>query len=125
VNRAHIIINVLICLLLSSVVHAYNTNDTLGRIGTSGGHEELTQWSYKIASDEGYATCFDLSNLVNGAHDEDTLPNPLNHFYNPNTFSGLKIWMPSELSDGIIVPDGITFGNARDRAEWFINLANR
>jgi hypothetical protein len=73
----------------------------------------------------GYATCFDLSNLVNGAHDEDTLPNPLNHFYNPATFSGLKLWMPSELSDGIIVNDGITFGNARDRAEWFMSLANR
>ena len=105
--RFYMLINAIILSILLTtppVVKAYNTEDSVAldqnKKELKGGHEKMTDWSYKII---GSPFKVNWQALRTGTRDEDFGDNPRSHFYNPATDKGMPI-----------------FQNAKERAvDWY------
>jgi hypothetical protein len=94
-KRSISIVVFLLVLVMECICLAYNTNDTetSDPLQRKGGHEEITEWSVKLAAKEGINV--DEDALKNAVRAEDTMnlltaeARPLGHFYNPATGQSL------------------------------------
>ncbi len=71
-----VVIILSILIFVVTTAHGYNTKSLTKKIGNqivTGGHEEITDWSHKIAVREGYGQYVGLSNLKDGTTAEDEM----------------------------------------------------
>lgn len=103
-----------LCFISPSHANAYNTismKKIVNGKAVTGGHEEITNWSYRIAEKEGYSKSINKSMLLSGTTDEDEVvtSNALHHFYNPGTGEAL-----------FDAKNGKVFGTAKFHAKrWY------
>lgn len=82
----NIIITIIsICIISTGHIYAYNTKSLKKIVNNeelTGGHENITDWSHKIADREGYGRYLNKAYLKDGttSQDESQVTNALHHF---------------------------------------------